>query len=76
MREFDAYPSLVNSRHPLTDESYHFHSRHFALPGTEERVGGIDRSFDRSLLAVPQSPNPNRGCCSLFIEVKSGWQNE
>ena len=76
MREFDADPIRINSRHPLTNESYHFHSRHLALLVTEKIIGGINRAFDRSLLAVPQSPNPNRGCCSLFIEVKSGWQNE
>src|SRR6516164_5443977 len=48
-REFDAYPIRINSRHPRANEIHDLHSRHFALPATEERVGGIDRTLDRNL---------------------------
>jgi hypothetical protein len=55
-REFGTYSRLINSWHPFTNESYHLRSRHLALPVTEERVDGIDRSFNRSRLELRARP--------------------
>ena len=48
-REFDADPSLINSRHPLTNKFHNLRSRHVTLFTAQQIPSSFDHTLDRNL---------------------------